>query len=336
MARPTRVIAKHVVAMDAISAPWLAICATSTIEAFTLTAPPRTALAETLRELQTEKCKKNHTHRQYATTRHAQHTTRDDDDDEIKSTRVPTFALAPSHLITGAATTALDAERRAALRIRNTPASVTHACTHSRARARVIPSPNRTHPAPRTRARSRRRCFEPLYPLEIGLHHHSRPVRALHPRPARAHRAIRAHINIPIPCARVRAHRDVARASTPARAHATAIATAPTSASSFASWRRALRVIRARTRIERDVPVALGRTHHRGGDARDRGSGGDGVHGVRGRWSGDRDLERWRSGCKSTSRVMCMGKQYGCALGPWRSGRGLRRIARRRRRCGRG
>ena len=54
MARPTRVIAKHVVAMDAISAPWLAICATSTIEAFTLTAPPRTALAETLRELHTE------------------------------------------------------------------------------------------------------------------------------------------------------------------------------------------------------------------------------------------------------------------------------------------
>ena len=76
MARPTRVIAKHVVATDAISAPWLAICATSTIEAFTLTAPPRTALAETLRELQTEKCKKeshtpsvrNHTTR---TTHHA-------------------------------------------------------------------------------------------------------------------------------------------------------------------------------------------------------------------------------------------------------------------------
>ena len=134
MARPTRVIAKHVVAMDAISAPWLAICATSTIEAFTLTAPPRTALAETLRELQTEKCKKNHTHRQYATTRHAQHTTRDEDDDEIKSTRVPTFALAPSHLITGAATTALDAERRAALRIRNTPPSDidTHAQTPTR------------------------------------------------------------------------------------------------------------------------------------------------------------------------------------------------------------
>ena len=62
MARPTRVIAKHVVATDAISAPWLAICATSTIEAFTLTAPPRTALAETLRELHMEPIQKKVTH----------------------------------------------------------------------------------------------------------------------------------------------------------------------------------------------------------------------------------------------------------------------------------
>jgi len=43
MARPTRVIAKHVVATDAISAPWFAICASSTADA--LVATPRTSFA---------------------------------------------------------------------------------------------------------------------------------------------------------------------------------------------------------------------------------------------------------------------------------------------------
>jgi hypothetical protein len=76
MARPTRVIAKHVVAMDAISAPWLAICATSTIEAFTLTAPPRTALVETLRELHTETKQNKITHT-VSTQRRETHSTPD-------------------------------------------------------------------------------------------------------------------------------------------------------------------------------------------------------------------------------------------------------------------
>lgn len=57
-------IAKHVVAMEAISAPWFAICATSTMEAFTLTAPPRTDLRATLRELFNDETKRNERHTQ--------------------------------------------------------------------------------------------------------------------------------------------------------------------------------------------------------------------------------------------------------------------------------
>lgn len=63
-ARPTRVIAKHVVATEAISAPWLAICTSSTTEAFALTASPRAALDVAFRELRAKETQ-NHKHRQY-------------------------------------------------------------------------------------------------------------------------------------------------------------------------------------------------------------------------------------------------------------------------------
>ena len=141
MARPTRVIAKHVVATDAISAPWFAICATSTMEAFVATAPPRATLAETLRELR-RATRNTHVTCQYTRTHIDAHThthTHNDDDDETQNDdrrrNARAFASRNAHLaIAGAATTALDAERRAALRgVFKTRTHVSHAITHTRA-----------------------------------------------------------------------------------------------------------------------------------------------------------------------------------------------------------
>ena len=112
-------IAKHVVAMDAISAPWFAICATSTMEAFTLTAPPRTDLRATLRELFIHG-KRREAHTKSVTSSpffHAQ--SRNESAEAMRraiQTRASFDSKATTHPITGVAATALDAENRAALR----------------------------------------------------------------------------------------------------------------------------------------------------------------------------------------------------------------------------
>lgn len=131
IARPTRVIAKHVVAMEAISAPWFAICATSTMEAFTLTAPPRTDLRATLRELvfndETKRAAhtKSVTPLSHAFTRRKHESISPRNNQPYATRTRGRLGLkrgsnaARTHPITGVAATALDAENRAALCVVN-------------------------------------------------------------------------------------------------------------------------------------------------------------------------------------------------------------------------
>ena len=110
-ARPMRVMMKHVVAIDAISAPWFAICATSTMEALVTAAPPRTDLRVATRALHRTKKHPNVSLHSGVTTL------------RTRTTTAPrAFAkIASAHLFTGTPATARVAESRVALRFENHP-----------------------------------------------------------------------------------------------------------------------------------------------------------------------------------------------------------------------
>ena len=102
---------KHVVAIDAISAPWLAICATSTMEALVTAAPPRTDLRGATRALHRTKKQSNVSLRSGVIPLRTR-----------KTTTPRAFAkIASAHLFTGTPATARVAESRVALRFENHP-----------------------------------------------------------------------------------------------------------------------------------------------------------------------------------------------------------------------
>ena len=212
MARPTRVIAKHVVATDAISAPWFAICATSTMEAFVATAPPRATLAETLRELR--RATRNthvtcqytrthidaHTHTHTTTTTTKRKTTTDDETrersrPETRTSRSPErrrqpwtpkgarrCAVCSKHAhtsVTRSHTLAPRAHRRPTVRLRARPSTLSTSMEIGLARHRIA-----------TRAPSSSSYAPPRAPLATPRTTHLLLAHASTPSRARARRRI--------------------------------------------------------------------------------------------------------------------------------------------------
>ncbi len=261
---------KHVVAIDAISAPWLAICATSTMEALVTAAPPRTDLRGATRALRRTKKQSNVSLRSGVIPLRTR-----------KTTTPRAFAkIASAHLFTGTPATARVAESRVALRFENHPRH--HVSPHpTSALARALslardesPILARTfvHERPVRRANRRARRFIQW----IGLHRapidvrRPRRLRSRLPR-LRARRSTRRKFIH----ARARFHAQNSRARVHLRARARDRAIARVVAS------RASSRVRRRVRVA-DAPVdALG-VRGRRVDADGRAGDGlrDRVHGV--------------------------------------------------------